>query len=57
MFINLGLKQAPLAWNKVIDGHLHDNGVISLEAVPCVYVCWEKEKLAAIGLDNFSPKG
>jgi len=45
-----GLKQAPLAWKKVIDGHLCDNGFISLEADPCVYVCWDEEKLAAIGL-------
>jgi len=43
-----GLKQAPLAWNKVIDGYLRDNGFISLEADPCV--CWDEEKLAAIGL-------
>jgi len=45
-----GLKQAPLAWNKVIDGHLLDNGFISLEADPCVYVCWDEEKLETIGL-------
>jgi len=34
----------------VIDGHLRDNGFIPLEADPCVHVCWDEEKLAAIGL-------
>jgi len=34
----------------VIHGHLRDNCFISLEADLCVYVRWDEEKLAAIGL-------
>jgi len=39
-----GFKKHPL------EGHLCDNGFISLEADPYVYVHWDEEKLAAIGL-------
>ena len=45
-----GLKQSPRIWNWTLDTFLREQGLIPCNSDPCIYVCWEDDKLLIVAV-------